>query len=228
MAGKSLSERTADALYARIVSGEQQGPDGKLPNENELSAALGVSRATLREAIRLLSARGLLEVRRGKGTFVSAQGRDAGYALHGFHGLDRAQTRLKDLYEMRLMFEPDCLALACLRAEDDEIARICEQGHKVIEEIRRGGEWAESDQRFHTRIVEASHNEFVIRLFPIINSAVHETMEIAKDFSTLQNLTAADNLTIMEFLSRRDPEGARSAMDLHMRHTIHALGLDEG
>jgi len=225
MAMKSLSERTADALYARIVSGNSPWPDGKLPNENELSAALGVSRATLREAIRLLSARGILEVRRGKGTFVSTAGRDADYALHG---LSRAQTRLKDLYEMRLMFEPDCLALACLRAADIEIARICEQGNRVIDGIRQGVEWAESDQRFHNLIVEASHNEFAIRLFPIINSAVHETMEIAKDFSALQELTAADNVSIMEFLSRRDPEGARSAMDLHMRHTIHALGLDEG
>lgn len=222
---KSLSERTADRLYSMIAVEQILLPGEKLPNENILSAELNVSRATLREAIRSLAAQGILTVQRGKGTFVSESVNDD---TKGFMALDRAHMRLKDLYEMRLIFEPVCIAMACQRASDEEIEEICNQGRKVIRQIQRKGSWAESDQQFHHMIVKAAHNEFIIRLFPIINSAVNETMELGKDINELQKITISDNQSIIELLSRRDADGARCAMDLHMRHTIHALGLDKG
>ena len=222
---KSLSERTADRLYSMIAVEQILLPGDKLPNENILSAELNVSRATLREAIRSLAAQGILTVQRGKGTFVSESVNDD---TKGFMALDRAHMRLKDLYEMRLIFEPMCIAMACQRASDEEIEEICNQGRKVIRQIQRKGSWAESDQQFHHMIIKAAHNEFIIRLFPIINSAVNETMELGKDINELQKITISDNQSIIELLSRRDAEGARCAMDLHMRHTIHALGLDKG
>lgn len=225
MSPKSLSERTADKLYSMITVEQSLHPGEKLPNENILAAELRVSRATLREAIRTLAAQGILTVQRGKGTFVAENVNDG---TNGFNTLDRAHMRLKDLYEMRLIFEPVCAAMACRRAGEDEIEKICAQGRKVIRDIERKGQWADSDQRFHNLIVQASHNEFIIRLFPIINSAVHETMELGKDINELQKITVSDNESIIELLSRRDAEGARCAMDLHMRHTIHALGLDKG
>ena len=73
MEKKSLAQQTAEGLYARIVAEGRPGPGEKLPNELELSQELGVSRTTLREAIRSLVTQGVLEVRRGKGTFVSEQ-----------------------------------------------------------------------------------------------------------------------------------------------------------
>ena len=222
---KNLSERTADKLYSMITVERILLPGEKLPNENILSAELNVSRATLREAIRSLTAQGILTVQRGKGTFVSENFDDG---TKGFNTLDRAYMRLKDMYEMRLIFEPQCASMACLRASDEEIEEICAQGRKVINQIRRKGKWAEGDQTFHNLIVKASHNEFLIRLFPIINSAVHETMELKKDMTELQKITVADNESIMQQLMLRDAEGARCAMDLHMRHTIHGLGLDKG
>ena len=66
-----LSEKTSDRLYELIVEERRYMPGSKLPNENELSGALGVSRTTLREAISFLAAQGVLEIRRGKGTFVA-------------------------------------------------------------------------------------------------------------------------------------------------------------
>ena len=68
-----LSEQTADRLYEMIVDERRYTPGSKLPNENELSEELQVSRTTLREAISFLVAQGVLEIRRGKGTFVSDQ-----------------------------------------------------------------------------------------------------------------------------------------------------------
>ena len=73
MKTQSLTQRTADRLYSQITAEGRLGPGDKLPNEVELSRQLGVSRATLREAIRTLTAQGVLEVRRGKGTFVASR-----------------------------------------------------------------------------------------------------------------------------------------------------------
>lgn len=73
MEKKSRAQQTAERLYSRIVAEQALAAGEKLPNEVELAKSLGVSRATLREAIRTLTAQGILEVRRGKGTFVSEQ-----------------------------------------------------------------------------------------------------------------------------------------------------------
>lgn len=222
MAAKSLSERTADTLYSMIMLEQKLAPGEKLPNENDLAEKLGVSRATLREAIRSLAAQGIVEVRRGKGTYIAEDVQDADF---GFKELDRARVRLQDLLEMRLIFEPRAVAFACERASKEELVHIVSQGEKVIREIREGGPWADSDQSFHMLIAKASHNEFMTRLFPIINSAVHDTMAIARNEEVLKSMTVGDNTLLLEFIARRDANGSAAAMDLHMRHVCSALGL---
>ena len=98
-----LSERTADRLYELIMDERQFAPGSKLPNENELSEALHVSRTTLREAISFLVAQQVLEIRRGKGTFVVENLPDSVMDLTALSSL-RSQVRARDLFEMRLIF----------------------------------------------------------------------------------------------------------------------------
>jgi len=221
---KTLAEVTADRLHDMILCERVFLPGDKLPNENDLSATLGVSRATLRETIRILSARGLLEVRRGKGTFVREESPETALDLHS---LEQARVRLKDLYEMRLIFEPESIALACKRASDTELAEILRLGRKVEEDFKEGRDWATSDQHFHMALIRASHNDFMIRLFPIINSAVHEVMLLAENKERLGEGAIRDNVLILDFLSRRDERGARGAMSIHMRNIMNSLGLQD-
>ena len=82
-----LSEQTSDRLYEMIVDEQRYAPGSKLPNENELSRNLQVSRTTLREAISFLVAQGVLEIRRGKGTFVAEELPAAGLDLTSLAGL---------------------------------------------------------------------------------------------------------------------------------------------
>ena len=170
MEKKSLAQQTAERLYGQIVVEKALAPGEKLPNEVELSAALGVSRATLREAIRTLSAEGVLEVRRGKGTFVS--GRVEEIDDFGFSGLERVKGQLRDLFELRAMFEPKAAALACRRATEAQRAEILEKGQAVEECIRAGRDRTAADRAFHAAIVRAAHNEFLMRLLPLIDQAV--------------------------------------------------------
>ena len=95
MEKKSLAQQTAERLYSIIAAEGRFAPGEKLPNELALSRELGVSRATLREAIRTLAAQGALEVRRGKGTFVSQAVEEM--SDFGFSTLERVRGQLRDL-----------------------------------------------------------------------------------------------------------------------------------
>ena len=217
-----LSEQTSDRLYEMIVEEGRYAPGSKLPNENELSQALEVSRTTLREAISFLVAQGVLVIRRGKGTFVASELPATGMDLSGLAGL-RARGRARDLFEMRFIFEPATVALACRRATQEELQQIQHKAERMEEIAREGGDWPLADQEFHWAIIKASHNEYMRRLYPIINSAVHEIMQLTQNRSQMRESAIADNKLILEFLLRRDEEGARNAMTIHMKHLISVL-----
>ena len=217
-----LSEKTSDRLYEMIVDEHRYVPGSKLPNENELSGELGVSRTTLREAISFLAAQGVLEIRRGKGTFVAESLPAEGLDLTALAGV-RSRVRAKDLFEMRLIFEPATVALACQRASDEELRQIEKKARRMEETAAAGGDWPLADQEFHWAIIKASHNEYMRRLYPIINSAVNEILQISQNRQQMQDIALRDNRLILEFLLRRDEAGARYAMSIHMKHLINTL-----
>ena len=217
-----LSEQTSDRMYEMIVEEARYAPGSKLPNENELSKALAVSRTTLREAISFLVAQGVLEIRRGKGTFVAEELPAAGMDLSSLTGL-RARERARDLFEMRLIFEPATVALACQRASMEELQQIQKKAERMEQIAAAGGDWPLADQEFHWAIIRASHNEYMRRLYPIINNAVNDLMQLAQNRQRMEETAIRDNKLILEFLLRRDEEGARHAMTIHMKHLINAL-----
>ena len=159
MEKQSLSQQTARRLYNRIAAEKKLSPGEKLPNELELSQEMGVSRTTLREAIRELVTQGVLEVRRGRGTFVSQRVEEIND--FGFSALDQVKGQLRDLFELRAVFEPEMAALACRRASAEELAEILAQGERVAAAIRSGADRTQADRDFHTAIVRATHNEFM-------------------------------------------------------------------
>lgn len=221
---KSLSQRVADDIYEMIVNEHTFQPGDKLPNENVLSEELGVSRATLREAIRSLVSQGVLEVHRGRGTFIVKDMRL--FDDFGLDFIERVRIRLKDLYEMRLIFEPQVAALACERATDKELEYILEQGARVEKLILEGKDRTVADQEFHRAIVRASHNDFMIRLIPLINRAVSESIFLSINGETLAENTLRDHAVMMDFFRQRDSSGVQFAMLVHIHHAILTLNLN--
>jgi len=217
-----LSEQVSDRLYEMIVDERRYAPGSKLPNENELSEYLKVSRTTLREAISFLVAQGIMEIRRGKGTYVANELPARGMDLTELEGM-RSRFRAKDLFEMRLIFEPATVALACQRASNDELQQIQRRAERVEQAAADGGDWPKADQEFHWAIIKASHNEYMRRLYPIINSAVNEIVQLTQNRTHMQQVALADNRLILEFLMKRDEVGARHAMSIHMKHLINIL-----
>ena len=86
-----------------------------------------------------------------------------------------------------------------------------------------GGDWPLADQEFHWAIIKASHNEYMRRLYPIINSAVNEILQISQNRQHMQDVALSDNRMLLEFLMKRDESGARHAMSIHIKHLINTL-----
>lgn len=222
---QSLSQQTAGRLYTMIVAEKRVKPGEKLPNELELSRQLGVSRTTLREALRDLTTQGVLEIRRGRGTFVDRRVEEIGD--FGFGSLNRVRGQLRDLFELRSIFEPQAARLACLRATAEELSEILEQGKAVEACIRAGEDRTEADRAFHAAIVRATHNEFMVRLLPIINQAVASAVAAGDHAGQLAEDTLRDHALLLEFFRKRDERGAEHAMAIHMHHSIDVMGLEK-
>ena len=220
----ALPVRIADQLAERITRGEFL-PGNKLPNELELSERLSVSRTTLREALRILSTRGLVEARRGIGTFVTES-----RSIHADYDLLKIQdtnVNTKDLYEMRLMFEPQAAYYACLRASDEELNKIFHYGELNERMIRhQDPQWDETEQKFHNSIASATHNPFITALLPIFNRAIHHGILLATQAPQVAEMTLHDHRILMQYLKDRNPEGAKTAMVLHIINTMRAFSIE--
>ncbi len=222
-AANALSVRIADQL-TEMISQRRFQPGDKLPNELELAEELQVSRTTLREALRILTTRGLVEVRRGVGTFVTRS-----RSIHADFDVLKIQNtnvNAKDLYEMRLMFEPQAAYYACLRASEEELETIFRYGELDEEMIlRRDPLWDESEQKFHNSIASATHNQFITALLPIFNRAIHQGIILANESPEVSEMTLHDHRVLMEYLRERNPEGAKAAMYLHIINTMRAFHI---
>lgn len=221
---QSLAERTADSILTMLSIEKKFAPGDKIPNENDLATALSVSRTTLREAIRILAAHHVLEIRRGRGTYVREDFNPSDQL--GLGQLSAALVDIRDLFEVRLIFEPQAAYYAAMRATEAEIERILHYG-KIDEELMlKGEERTEAEQDFHNAIAVATHNAFLKELMPMLQEAISRAVEMTDQLPDLVRLTVEDHRRIMEFLEKRNPDGARTAMQLHMIHAMEHMQLD--
>ncbi len=219
---ETLSQKTASKLKKMIIDEQKYVVGDKLPNENELSSIMGVSRTTLREAIRILVSENILEVRRGNGTFVASPlDHSAGTQIEV--NIKDMQITLRDLYETRLIFEPEAAALACKRATDEEIEHILSLGEevqKLIVESPTSEERIASECAFHGAIVDACHNEFLSQFMPIISETIEQTFALKVNLDVIAEDAYKDHKMIMTFLKRRDAQGLKSAVTIHLHHAL--------
>jgi GntR family transcriptional regulator, transcriptional repressor for pyruvate dehydrogenase complex len=221
---KRLSESVADDILAMITIDKKFTVGDKLPNENALSEELQVSRTTLREAIRILVTHNVLEIKRGKGTFVANyQELTDGF---GLEELALVKLNVKDLYEMRMIFEPQAAYYAAKRATDRELERILFFGRSSEEKLLHNEDRTKVEQAFHKAIAKATHNEFMNRLMPILYKAIDKGVSLSDDNETVVQDTLYDHRMIMDFLAKRDADGAKTAMKLHIIHAMRGLGLE--
>ena len=209
---KSLADCTADNILEYIISNHIE-PGNKLPTEAELTRLLGVGRSTVREAVRRLATRNILEVKQGSGIFVSEKRGipedPLGIALME----DQLQVAL-ELSDIRIMLEPEFAALAALRATEEQIAELELRCRRVEEQIKAGVNYRESDIEFHHYIAGCSGNHVMENIVPVISSSVR--ISIQKTADAYREYTAKEHRQILNAIKRHDPLGARFSMAAHL------------
>ncbi len=166
-----VTRRMYDALVWDIacdIVGGAIAPGQLLPPEPEVSRTYGVSRTVVREALRVLSSKGLVTVEHGRGTRVND--RDEWHVLDPLLLRARAETGrlhelLAELKEFRGMYECDVAGLAALRRTNEELAQMREALELMIASEGRLAEYEEADARFHEALVKASHNRLLLGIY---------------------------------------------------------------
>jgi len=203
----------AHDLGRQILRGDLP-PGAVLPNEADFSTSLHVSRTALREAIKILAAKGLVESRPKTGTRVRPRADwnllDPDVLAWQFAAGPIAHF-IKDLFELRQMIEPQAAALAARRAGAAEIERI-EQAYLGMEAAGNDSDlWIDPDLRFHQAIIRATGNELLWPLAAIIETALATTFRVSSvGNGPVHSLPL--HRDILDAIRRHDPEAATTAM----------------
>lgn len=217
-----LSDAAMQKLIHLITVEKKYKPGDKLPNEKVLAEELGVSRSTIRSAVRDLVGQGVLEIKIGRGTYVAEQ--STIFSDFGFGQLQHIQLKLRDLYELRLMLEPQMAYYAAIRATDEEIRAILDLGNQIQQHKLEGSDDSEGNRLFHIAISRAAHNEFGARLAEILNDAL-VTAFSGTDYQQRIEDFGIDHQLIMDYLENRDADGVKLAMNLHLKNSIKLYHL---
>ena len=207
-----LSEKVARQI-SKLIKERNIGIGDKLPNEFELAENLNVGRGTIREAVKILVARNCLEIRRGKGTFVTEEIGKVSDPL-GFDYITDKVRLAEDLYEIRMQLEPWIAALAARRIREDEKEELRRRCAAVEERIASGEDHYEEDNAFHRYIAECTHNSVLPEIIPIITYSV-QLFTRYKD-PELLNSTRRIHRAIAEAICAHDPETAERSMREHV------------
>ncbi len=212
----SLVETAIESLRQNIENGEWS-VGSRLPVESELSEALGISRNTIREAVRVLVHVGMLETRQGDGTFVRAN-RDAGETLRRI-----ARSRLAEQIEVRTMLETEASRLAAERRTDSDLKTMTSAldaraaaGTDITERIRQ-------DEIFHHALVKASHNTALIELYDYFSHAVSQTIERTEKDADLPEPTQEDHELLLAAIRRRDAGKAEALSRALLSPSLNVL-----
>ncbi len=206
-------QEVAKQLERRIV--EELKPGDLLPPERELVQMLGVSRGSVRDAIRSLELMGLLEPRQGFGTVVCRPGATSSNPLA--NALLEKRRMIAELLDVRKMIEPPMAARAALHATRDEISEL--QDILVRQEAKVcGGELGiDEDSEFHYTIALASGNNVVLKVIDVLMDLLRETRERSLQVEGRQEKSLAGHRRILSALKQGDAAAAETALRRHLQ-----------
>lgn len=167
---KTLAGQVADGIMNLIQETPYKAGD-KLPTEKELCESTGAGRNTVREALKILASRNVLEIRQGAGTFVSEKQGIPDDPL-GFSMVNDHVKLTKDLLQVRIMLEPQIAALAAQCAKEHEIRELEEILEEMEAAMKKREDYSELDTKFHTKIAQCTHNIVMENLLPVIGKGV--------------------------------------------------------
>ncbi|KLU63792.1 HTH-type transcriptional regulator LutR [Desulfosporosinus acididurans] len=208
-----------------IIEGKLS-PGDRLMGEREMAGELGVSRTTLREALRTMELLGLVEIKPGGGTFIRDVQLD--YVINPLAlALSVEPTRLDELWEIRITLEAECARLAAERASEESLRWIAHALKDMQIEHHDLDAYAKADMRFHYMVAQASQNTLMNRLLQTLVVHIFELIKrtgplrFSHDIGGLR--TVREHVAIYEAISRHDSGEAQNLMRKHLEEARNEL-----
>lgn len=221
--GKSsqVTEQAVEIIHQRIQEGTY-AIDSTLPSQRDLAAQLGISRASLREALTRLAALGLLEIKAGKGVYVISKHSKAAEQWEGEHRIS-----LKDFYQLRYVLEGFCALLACeyLTEQDKSTLKLHYEAlsNAILEQNWQAA--SDCDYAFHQHIIELSHNQSIIQTLKMHNEWIKKSQILPFVQPNLAFKTIQEHDAILQALFKQDAIAAEKAMQAHIIGAAQRAGV---
>jgi GntR family transcriptional repressor for pyruvate dehydrogenase complex len=209
-----VHEEVARQLEQMILN--KLHPGDKLPAERELAEMLGVSRSSIRDAIRRLEIVGLVEPRQGAGTMVREIS-TATLVSPLANVIAQRRQLVSELLDFRKMLEPPLAARAATHASTGEIGGMDEILRRQDRKVRAGELAVEEDTEFHYRIALASGNSVVLKVIDVVMDLLRETRSRSLQTAGRPQKSLAGHKRILSAIKRRDAPGAEAAMRQHIQ-----------
>src|SRR4051812_11548354 len=217
-----LPEELADRLLGEVVDGTY-AVGSPLPPEGDLATALGVSRLTVREAVRILRSKNVVQIQRGRGTFVNRPEEWSSLdAVVRMAANDESAGGVSErLLEARAMVEIGAARLAAVRRSDGHLAELRTHLDEMVAGADAGDveRFVDGDIAFHAVIMRASGNLFVPFMFEPFGQLLRHTRQQTSAVPEIQRHAIAQHRTILDCLSQGDEALSREAMEAHMEQT---------
>ncbi|HEX9069925.1 MAG TPA: FadR/GntR family transcriptional regulator [Ktedonobacterales bacterium] len=211
-----IFEQIAGQIEQQILSGELR-VGNRLPTERELAERFGASRTAVREAMKTLAQKGLVDLRPGRGTIVIDNTSQAFSESIGRLMQVNHHDVSGDLVEVREIFEPGVAALAAARATEDDIAELAATVATMDLHLAAADAFIEADNRFHLLLARAAQNALVLTLIdPIVALLSNQRKQIFTVHGGPQR-GQEHHKHILEAVRQHDPEAAMAAMRAHLR-----------
>jgi GntR family transcriptional regulator, transcriptional repressor for pyruvate dehydrogenase complex len=213
---RKLYEQVVERIRQRILAGELKSGD-QLPNERSLGERYGVSRTVIREAVKTLIQNGLVEVRRGQGTFVVDGTADAlKESLRLMMGFASEERRAGEMVEVRELLEPDIAAAAARRRSEEDLANLRAAINEMDAALGDAQRFIEADNRFHVALAVATQNHFIPRLLDSVVDLLQEMRAQIFEVTGGPIRGQQHHRVILAAVEAGDAEGARAAMLSHL------------
>ncbi|MGH3664558.1 MAG: FadR/GntR family transcriptional regulator [Egibacteraceae bacterium] len=196
-------------------------PGQRLPPERVLAERLGVSRASVRQAITALEVQGVVDVRHGDGTYL----RRSGATGETLTQLIERRRRLPDIMETREALEVKLAELAAVRRTDEDLAKIDAALEVMADDIAQGGNGAAADAAFHRAVTLAAHNDIMSELMNRLADPIKESRMASLEQPGRPPKSLAGHRLIAEAIRREDLAGAAAAMRDHLVLVADVEGL---
>ena len=211
---------------SRLIEAGRVKPGDRLPPERELAEMFGVSRTSVRDAIRVLEMRGLVEPRHGEGTVVKQVPIDAIVSPLA-DALVSSKNLTADLFDMRKMLEPPLARAASLRATGEDLKAMRDILKRQAGRVRAGEIAIEEDNAFHYRIATAARNHVVLAVMDLVMELLQESRARSLQGPGRVEKSLDGHRRILLAIRNGDPDLAEEAMRLHIEEIEQVLSPQE-